>query len=92
MVTVPDRFARQNEARRKLEIDLFNNAGLAAAGVPWEVAEKVFVKAWEDGHASGEHEVAMHYEEIAEIVKTAYEAGLNFGVPKTDEAADRLRH
>lgn len=43
--------------------------------LPKTVAAKVFDKAWEDGHANGEHEVAMHYEEIAEIAKAAFEAG-----------------
>lgn len=31
----------------------------------------IFNKAWEDGHASGYEEVAMHYEELTNIVRAA---------------------
>lgn len=40
-----------------------------------EVAGVVFRKAWEDGHASGLHEVEQHYAELAEIARLAYQAG-----------------
>ena len=43
--------------------------------IPDEVAEKVFNKAWEDGHASGAHEVEMHYEEMKDMVNAAFKAG-----------------
>ena len=43
--------------------------------VTQRVADKVFDKAWEDGHANGVHEVEMHYEEIAVIAQEAWEAG-----------------
>ncbi len=43
--------------------------------VPKSVTAKVFNKAWDDGHANGEHEVEMHYVEIADIVLEAWEAG-----------------
>jgi hypothetical protein len=44
-------------------------------GVPDEVAAKVFDKAWEDGHASGTHEVEIHYDELSEIANAAFKAG-----------------
>ena len=45
-------------------------------GVPDHVAKRVFDKAWEDGHASGTHEVEIHYDEISEIVNAAFAAGV----------------
>lgn len=44
-------------------------------GIPDEVAERVFRKAWDDGHASGNHEVEMQYDELSEIVNAAFKAG-----------------
>lgn len=35
-----------------------------------ETADAVYRKAWEDGHSSGYREVEMHYQELADIVKT----------------------
>lgn len=43
--------------------------------MPAKVAERVFDKAWEDGHASGLHEVEMHYDDLAIIANHAFEAG-----------------
>lgn len=43
--------------------------------VPDEIAQRVFNKAWEDGHASGTHEVEMHYDDLSEIVNAAFKAG-----------------
>lgn len=41
---------------------------------PKEVSDVVFDKAWEDGHASGEGEVAMHYSELVLFVARFMEA------------------
>ncbi len=43
--------------------------------LPEAVTDLVFRKAWEDGHASGEHEVEQIYEDLAEIAKAAHAAG-----------------
>ena len=45
--------------------------------LPVEVTDKVFRKAWEDGHASGTHEVEQQYRELAEIVALAFDHGRN---------------
>lgn len=43
--------------------------------VPDQIAERVFAKAWEDGHANGAHEVEIQYDEIATIARKAFRAG-----------------
>lgn len=48
-------------------------------GVPDKVAARVFEKAWEDGHASGNHEVEQHYDDLSEIVNAAFKAGKEAG-------------
>lgn len=55
--------------RTKLCIDLHNNL---APDLPRSVTDKVFAKAWEDGHANGEHEVTQQYEELLEIARAAH--------------------
>ena len=35
--------------------------------LPKEIQDKIFSKAYEDGHASGYHDIAWHYEELAEF-------------------------
>lgn len=40
-------------------------------GVPLRAQHAVFQKAWDDGHASGEHEIEQQYQEIALIVLAA---------------------
>lgn len=42
--------------------------------VPAKISDLVFAKAWEDGHANGEHEVEQVYEDLAEIVMATREA------------------
>ena len=44
-------------------------------GTPDEVAEKVFRKAWEDGHASGTYAVEQEYDDLSEIANAAFKAG-----------------
>lgn len=48
-------------------------------GLPDAVTALVFDKAWEDGHASGVHEVEARYDELVDIAKAAFEAGLKAG-------------
>lgn len=43
--------------------------------LPDAVQTALFDKAWSDGHASGYHEVAYHYEELATLVLMTFEAG-----------------
>lgn len=43
--------------------------------VPESVSAKVFDYAWEEGHASGEHEVETVYSEVSLIALEAWEAG-----------------
>lgn len=56
-------------------VEDYLNATFLPDGLPNAVRDAVWKKAWDDGHASGIHEVEMHYEELADIVKAAYEAG-----------------
>lgn len=35
--------------------------------LPKEIQDKIFSKAYEDGHASGYYDIAWHYEELAEF-------------------------
>lgn len=78
-----DRFAKQQEER---------NAGAEALrekwlpGVPVSVAQKVFDRAWEDGHANGWHEVEMHYQELAPLIEEAWEAGRKHEIDRTNNA------
>lgn len=39
------------------------------------VCDLLWNKAWEDGHASGFHEVEMLYEDLAEIAKSSFRLG-----------------
>lgn len=45
--------------------------GDLAAEFPTPIPDLVFAKAWSDGHSSGFHEVAYHYESLAEILQAA---------------------
>jgi len=49
--------------------------------VPRELTDLVFRKAWSDGHASGEHEVAQQYRELADIARYALSVGQAHGRP-----------
>ncbi len=40
--------------------------------IPDEVANATFRKAWEDGHAHGNHEVAIMYVDISEVVNLTW--------------------
>ena len=59
--------------------------------VPDNVAQRVFDKAWEDGHASGIHEVEMHYDDLSEIVNAAMVAQAVVNTPDAIEVCD-LEH
>lgn len=50
-----------------------------AAGIPDDVATRVFGYAWREGHASGMHEVEMIYDDLADLVNLAYLAGTEVG-------------
>lgn len=45
-------------------------------GVPWNVADKVYAMAWENGHSSGYDEVEGLYQDFAELARVAYEQGI----------------
>lgn len=47
--------------------------------VPENIADEVFSKAWEDGHADGEHMVEQEYGELAALVNAAFRAGTDYG-------------
>jgi hypothetical protein len=64
---------RRADERDQLERDLRQK--YLTPGIPDAVAAKVFDKAWEDGHASGTHEVEIHYDDLSEIVNAAFKAG-----------------
>lgn len=36
--------------------------------LPKEIQDKIFSKAYEDGHANGYYDIAWHYEELAEFI------------------------
>lgn len=45
--------------------------------VPWHISQRVFDKAWEDGHADGTYAVEQAYDDLSEIVNAAFKAGIN---------------
>jgi hypothetical protein len=63
-----DDAALRAEFRKDLEDEFGITAALAAGSVTQEKADKLFNKAWEDGHSSGYREVALHYDELSELV------------------------
>lgn len=57
---------KQNERLMQFRQDLAIENGLDK--FPKAISDKVYAKAWEDGHSSGLYEVATNYEELAEMV------------------------
>jgi hypothetical protein len=56
------------EERRKERETLSNRLREKyAPNLPEKITNMIFNKAWDDGHASGEHEVEYAYDEIATI-------------------------
>lgn len=43
--------------------------------LPDEVESALYAKAYEDGHSAGRHEVAIHYDNLAELVLLAFLSG-----------------
>lgn len=72
----PEMQARMEERRKERE-DLSNRLRKKyAPNLPEKVTNMIFNKAWDDGHASGEQDVEYHYDEVAEIAKTAFAQGM----------------
>lgn len=46
-------------------------AEYGTTGMSQRVRDLIWNKAWEDGHASGMHEVRMQYDDLADIAKAA---------------------
>lgn len=67
-----ERLLKERDERERLSTRL---AEAFLPNLPPSVTGKVFERAWEDGHSGGEHEVEIHYEEIAVIALAAWEAG-----------------
>jgi hypothetical protein len=66
---------RQNEIEDNFKSDLEKEFGTDI--LPKSIRDKIFSKAWEDGHAYGHSEVLIHYEDIADFVDDIISAILN---------------
>lgn len=70
-----ERIKKEREERRereRKEMEAFENR-LVANAVLWynfteEQARKIFVRAWQDGHSYGYHEVENHFDDLCEFV------------------------
>lgn len=47
--------------------------------LPKVVRDRLYGKAWEDGHAYGYTEVSGHYSDLADLVKMVFEEGVKAG-------------
>lgn len=59
----------ERELRQKFEDDLAEMHGIAPRS---ELHRVIYAKAWEDGHSCGFHEVANHYDELADFAEDVY--------------------
>lgn len=41
-----------------------------------EIDDRVYDKAWQEGHSSGLHEVEVHYEDLAELAQFVYDKAI----------------
>ena len=58
----------QAELDRKFSDDVINVIMSMYDNINEKMAEKIFVQAWEDGHANGYHDVAWKAQILAELV------------------------
>jgi hypothetical protein len=63
--------AREEKAFRDR---LYSEIGQGIAGLNEKQHALVYVKAWEDGHASGYEEVEQHYGELADLAREILDA------------------
>jgi len=55
--------------------------------VPTEISDKVFTWAWSEGHSMGYSAVEDYYEDLADLVFAAFEAGQGYERNKRSRAA-----
>lgn len=65
--------ADQQRLETEFRVDLIDT--YETHPLPDAVETALYDKAYSDGHSSGHHEVAYHYEELATLVLMAFEAG-----------------
>lgn len=65
---------REQEANRQFEGDLRTHLGCDI--LPDSVWSMLYRLAWENGHASGLPEVAIHADDLADIARAAFTAGM----------------
>ena len=66
------RWEKEKLARNRLRARLEK---IYMTHMPTEVKDSVWKHSWDEGHAFGEREVEIHYEDYAVLAVTAYVAG-----------------